>query len=353
MKNAQVSSLGRFRSTRGIVSTPKPKTSGYVQVGIHKKSYLFHRLVATAFALPFQPGQTQVDHINGDRSDNRVVNLRYATPSQNVRHSYKTNSARASNAPRQSKPILGRKVGADDWTTFPSANEAARTLRLDHGHISACANRRQLSTGGFEFKFAEAAEVDTLDGEMWKSTVGGAQVSSLGRFRSTRGIVSTPKPRTSGYVQVKIHKKIYLLHRLVATAFALPFQPGQTQVDHINGDPSDNRVVNLRYATPSQNVRHSYKTNSARASNASRLSKPILGRKVGEDDWTTFPSSREAARTLRLDQRHISACANRRQLSTGGFEFKFAEAAEVDTLDGEVWMDVVLPQQKLCGGVVG
>ena len=41
-----------------------------------------------------------------------------------------------------------------------------------------------------------------------------SQVSSLGRFRSSRGVVTTPKPQLSGYVRVQIKKKKHAVHRL-------------------------------------------------------------------------------------------------------------------------------------------
>ena len=86
-------------------------------------------------------------------------------------------------------------------------------------------------------------------------------MSSLGRFKSTRGVITTPRPRTDGYVPVRVHRKQYKLHRLIATAFDLPKVVGQTEVNHKDGNPSNNRVDNLEWVTRSQNVSHSYRTN--------------------------------------------------------------------------------------------
>lgn len=63
------------------------KTSGYVQVTVGEngkpKNYYVHHIVADAF-LGSMPSFLQVDHINGNKQDNRATNLRYVTCSQNV-----------------------------------------------------------------------------------------------------------------------------------------------------------------------------------------------------------------------------------------------------------------------------
>jgi hypothetical protein len=58
----------------------------------------------------------------------------------------------------------------------------------------------------------------------------------------------------TGYSVVRINKKRFRVHRLIARAF-LGVEPEGHQVDHINGDKLDNTPSNLRYVTPSQNVR--------------------------------------------------------------------------------------------------
>jgi len=67
----------RAGSFAGCVS----KSIGYVTIGVRKKRYLAHRL-AWLFCYGRFPN-CQIDHINGIRSDNRILNLREASSAQN------------------------------------------------------------------------------------------------------------------------------------------------------------------------------------------------------------------------------------------------------------------------------
>ena len=54
---------------------------------------------------------------------------------------------------------------------YASSNEAARSLGLDPGSISACCHGKQKKTGGHEFRWGVANEVAVLEGEVWMDVV--------------------------------------------------------------------------------------------------------------------------------------------------------------------------------------
>ena len=54
----------------------------------------------------------------------------------------------------------------------------------------------------------------------------------------------------AGYLQVGLHNKIYLAHRLI---WKLHTGEEPSIIDHINNDPTDNRICNLRNVTLSDN----------------------------------------------------------------------------------------------------
>lgn len=82
-ENYQVSNLGRVKGPLKIL-TPNLRKSGYVYmnltVGGKNISKVLHRLVLLSFV---GPSNLDVDHINGDKEDNRLCNLRYISAREN------------------------------------------------------------------------------------------------------------------------------------------------------------------------------------------------------------------------------------------------------------------------------
>ena len=85
--NYQVSNMGRVRNANtGKILKPVLLKSGYPSVKLynndHNKTMLIHRLVASEF-IDNLDNKLVVDHIDHDKTNNIVTNLRWASVSQN------------------------------------------------------------------------------------------------------------------------------------------------------------------------------------------------------------------------------------------------------------------------------
>lgn len=98
----QASTIGRIRSKdrytnyknngtlalrKGKLLSPKTTNKGYLEVGLTVNGKLYHKRVHQLIALTFIPNPnnfTQINHINENKTDNRVENLEWCTAKQNV-----------------------------------------------------------------------------------------------------------------------------------------------------------------------------------------------------------------------------------------------------------------------------
>ena len=153
--------------------------------------------------------------------------------------------------------------------------------------------------------------------EKWKtiSYEDAYEVSNKGRVRnkSSKHIKSLRFDRY-GYVRVTLYPsgKTYTIHRLVAKAF---LEGEGEQVNHINGDKTDNSVGNLEWCSASHNARHRDKVLSSKwvgqMNPSARLSVDVVRKiKYGEylnlsnkEVGDIFKVSAEQVRRIRSGER--------------------------------------------------
>lgn len=168
--------------------------------------------------------------------------------------------------------------------------------------------------------------------EIWKDIPDykGYQVSNYGRVRSVDRVIKQfghkkEYKRTMKGRILKLHKqngdyllatltkngkeKKMLVHRLVATAFLKE----NMQINHIDGNKSNNNANNLEWCTQSENVKHSYSM-----LNHKRKVKKIYCVELDKH----FNSIAEASLILNINRSSISHAINNKAKTAGGYKWK-------------------------------
>lgn len=175
--------------------------------------------------------------------------------------------------------------------------------------------------------------------EIWKPIVGydGYEISNLGRVRSIERVVSfgwskrtikpkilKPKDNGNGYKIVGLKRKYSYIHRLVAEHF-LPNPENKSEVDHINGDKTDNRVENLRWVTHKENMNNPITLNKT----GKHLRKSILQFSVDGDFIKTWESIMDIQREYDINNSAIIRCCKNKQNTSCGYKWQYADDYEL------------------------
>lgn len=171
----QVSNLGRVKSLKRIITryngyayceyvlpekilTVFCDKRGYSMTFLYKngkrKKCAVHRIVAEAF-IPNPENKPQVNHIDGNKLNNCVDNLEWATNSENQKHAYKSGLQKPKFGGENSR---ARKVECiETGEVFNSITEATKKYKIQNANISACCRGVKKTAGGYRWKYKDIA----------------------------------------------------------------------------------------------------------------------------------------------------------------------------------------------------
>lgn len=144
----EASDSGLIRSIRaGKIMSPFKTNKGYMMVSLSMRGsirkFLVHRLIKEAFD---GASDLPVDHIDKDRTNNALTNLRYLTVLENNKRSC-------------DKAVDQLTRAGQLISTFESITQAYRSTGIHWTNISSCCLGNRQSAGGYEWRFAEPVSV--------------------------------------------------------------------------------------------------------------------------------------------------------------------------------------------------
>jgi hypothetical protein len=182
-----VTSKGVTRKIKEKILTLKVNRYGYLEAYLCEsgklRTFLVHRLVASAFIDKIE-GKHEVNHIDGNKANNRADNLEWCTPKENIKHAYDNNVSGFKDRVREnlerinkeksySKIILKKN---NEILVFKSLSEASKEIGTHRGNISRCIRKGWKCAGwevfGVKYANEEIPDEGLVDNLVGKITEG-------------------------------------------------------------------------------------------------------------------------------------------------------------------------------------
>lgn len=344
--NYSVSSMGKIRNNTTNKILTGTSFLGYRQVKLtnsnNKHWHQFvHVLVATTF-IPNPENKRTVNHINKIRDDNRLVNLAWATMSEQQNHSIEFN--------KKNGIIIEKNNYRGIWKCNKNTNKKIKYYKTCkeasddlNGKVSAKSImesvRRNGTSGGFIWQYDDQYIKNDNDKEKWKLCLKYGRsryyISNLGNLRNgDRKLKCTINGQ--GYKTILLLRKTTMIHRLVAKKFVKNPKPDEyTVVNHIDGNKSNNIYTNLEWTTHKLNTQHAVDNGLV-----------IRIRKVIQYDDDNniidiFPTIKIAAEKLKMGQTRIRDYCNGNCV-TSKYNLKFLAPTD-DLINKKIDRATIIP----------
>ena len=154
-----ISSFGNVKGSTGILLKQYIR-NGYKTVGIYykgiKKNLAIHQQVGIHFLEHSNLDKPWINHIDGNKLNNNVMNLEWCTPYENNKHARDT----CLNV-HHTQPIYQCDLEGNVLKEFSSIKEAESATGISNKHISSVCRGKRMTTGGYIWKYKNENPVCT------------------------------------------------------------------------------------------------------------------------------------------------------------------------------------------------
>ena len=158
----KVSNLGKilnlnYRNTgKSKLMTPSANTDGYFKVNLRKngenKTCYVHRLIAQTF-IPNPENKPEINHIDEDKTNNRVDNLEWKWHKDNINHgTHNERSAKTRTNGKKSKRVLQLSLDGELIREWESTQECGRN-GFSQSAVCNCCNGKRKSAYGYIWRY--------------------------------------------------------------------------------------------------------------------------------------------------------------------------------------------------------
>ena len=336
--NYEISSKGRVKNiiTNTFLKILK-NASGYNRCNLCNdliyKTFVVHRLVAKEF-IDNTENKPTVDHIDKNRQNNCLGNLRWAThkeqnSNKNIPKRKYGNTLsiwRIDKNTNEKLELYNSLRYASEWIINNNLSKIKNNnYKSVMSKISSVANNNIHCNTSFGYKWQFKEEIKE-DQEIWKEISTSItnylkiyKVSSNGRIETSKNHIKKCFCKSNGYYVVSINSKLFYVHRLVALTF-LENPENKEFVNHIDGNKLNNQLTNLEWTTCLENNIH--KINNG----LSNWTKKVIQYDKNMNKLNEFNSIADAARFLNIGKSCVTDNCNGTYKTTKcGFLFRYAE----------------------------
>ena len=352
----QASNLGRIRRFNSKTNNfeilkVSLERNGYWRVSFLSKSFFVHRLVALAF-IPNPNNYNEINHKDGDKSNNCVENLEWCTRSQNMKHAFdmglKINKKGAESL--KAKEVYQYDLNGNFIKKYNCISEASPSDDCLKSSISACCKGKIKTAGGYiwSYNFEEIDpknhEADlgfpvyqyTIEGKFvkkWKNSKIAAEQLGFNHSNICK-VCRKERESADGFIWSYKYELLEANERLIKKESKIyQFDKKGNLIKEWDNVKTASKTLNINYddirACCNKNKKMtggyiwSYEKEINYLEYRPIQEKPVYQYDLEYNFIKKWDSATEAAETLNMNRKNISAVCNKTRKKTGGYIWSF------------------------------